>query len=203
MHRVFSILVLSGVLTGCQSLAPQKPPCSCGHQHTSVQQHNRTIATTVSTQDQPAGIAPVADTSSHGCSDRHCEQSAVHVVQAQFAETPAQVEPTLAVSNCKRCGNNKTSHVQYPTAQPAIVQTPPSLATHVVRSRPTLTVPAPGAANQFLQLRPAPEMSAARIHTVATNEPMVSLPGMRHDQYLALVSHQANVSAGQSEWHSR
>jgi len=202
MHRVFSVLALSCVtLTGCQSLATQQPPCSCEHQHAAIQQHNVPIAA-VATMQQPTGIAHVVAEASHGCSSRHCKHTnAVHAVRAQSSETPARVEPTLAASHCKHCGNNVTARVQYVQVQPIIVQARPSLATHVVRSGRPLTIPAPVPADQ-LQLRPVPRTTAARRHTVASNEPMVSLPGMRHDQYVQLVSHQTEVS-GQSQWHSR
>jgi len=201
MQRLFSVLALSCVtFTGCQNLSIPQPPCSCGHQHAAVLRHPP-IVVSAPTEQQSTRLARAASAAHHGSSHQCKHAHSGHVVAAQSIGTPHRVEPKPAHAHCKNCRNHKKARMQY-VVQPILVQAPRPLARHIARSGTPKTMPAPIPASAF-QLKPVPQMSAARTHLVAADEPMVSLPGMKHDQYVQLASYQSNVMANQNQWKAR
>ena len=165
------------VLTGCQSMShQQKAPCSCGQLHGSVQHQSRN--THIAAAQPATNHVHTVDHSQ--CTNGYClHNNGVQVASHQVQHAPLQhaLEQT-AVANtthavCHNCGHT-TQVNEVPQTVLIRAQTPKRLASDRLRLGRTHRQSKP------VVLRPVPQTSAARVHTVATDQPMVQFSSLNH-----------------------
>lgn len=214
MRRGFHVLAVTCIcfstfgLTGCQSTTGglHSGPCSCGQPHASVQQREPNHIASSRQHPGAQQARPVVQVDHSECTTDRCVHAATNASVA-VADTPkatietagyssaktetvqtASTQPTADEAVCKHC--NHRPQIQY-VLQPVIVQTQsPATAQHF---NPHLQQAMP------VVLKQVPQMSPARIHTVASNQPMVDIGGMSHDRYVELAS---IASGNQPNWTS-
>lgn len=232
MRRVLSNLTItcfaltaSVGLTGCQSMnAQQKPPCSCGQLHGAVHQPTQTTVAASHRAGhshhtaKPAvnhvaqHTAPAVDHSA--CSNGKClhasaarpQVSHLHAANSHATKHAQQKnnhsQPTTVCQHCQHTGTHAQRHAaesiliraQNPQATPNT--TPRATQNQVVRSRQT--TPAP---RKFV-VKPTPTMSSARLHKVATDQPMVQISPSNQNR-VRPVNYTVQASQTQSNWTAR